>query len=165
MLDAMPPYQGGGDMIETVTFEKTTFKPPPHRFEAGTPPIVEAVGLAAAIDYVTDLGFDRITAHEQALLDYATERAAEVPGLTIIGTARPKCPILSFTLDGVHSHDVGTIIDRAGVAVRTGHHCAQPLMDFFGIDATARASFGVYNTEADVDALIAALIEVKEFFG
>lgn len=165
LLNDMPPYQGGGDMIESVTFEKTTFQKAPHRFEAGTPPIIEAIGLGAAIDYVTALGLDNIAAHEQGLLHYATERLSQIDGMNIIGTATEKAAIISFVVDGVHAHDVGTIIDRAGVAVRVGHHCAQPLMARFGLAATARASFGLYNTRAEVDALIDALQTVKEIFG
>jgi cysteine desulfurase/selenocysteine lyase len=165
VLAKMPPYQGGGDMIANVTFEKTTYREPPARFEAGTPPIVETIGLAAAIDYVQSIGMDRIAAHEQDLLRYATARLGEVKGVRIIGTAREKCAILSFVMDGVHAHDVGTIIDRAGVAVRAGHHCAQPLMERFGVPATARASFAMYNTRAEIDALVAALGTVQEIFG
>ena len=165
LLAKMPPYQGGGDMIADVTFEKTTYREPPARFEAGTPPIVEAIGLAAAIDYVQSIGMDRIAAHEQDLLRYATARLGEIEGLRIFGTAREKCAILSFAMEGVHAHDVGTIIDRAGVAVRAGHHCAQPLMERLGVPATARASFAMYNTRAEVDALVAALGTVQEIFG
>jgi len=165
LLAKMPPYQGGGDMIANVTFEKTTYREPPARFEAGTPPIVEAIGLGAAIDYVDAIGMDRIAAHEHDLLIYATARLQEIPGLRILGTAETKCPILSFLMDGVHAHDVGTIIDRAGVAIRAGHHCAQPLMERFGVPATARASFALYNTRAEVDALVAALGTVQEIFG
>ena len=165
LLAKMPPYQGGGDMIANVTFEKTTYREPPARFEAGTPPIVEAIGLGAAIDYIEAIGMDRIAAHEQDLLTYATARLREIPGLRILGTAESKCAILSFVMDGVHPHDVGTIIDRAGVAIRAGHHCAQPLMERFGVPATARASFALYNTRAEVDALVAALGTVQEIFG
>jgi cysteine desulfurase/selenocysteine lyase len=165
LLDAMPPFEGGGDMIDRVTFEKTTFRAPPHRFEAGTPMIVEAVGLHAAIDYVSEIGFDAIAAHERGLLDYATARIGEIPGIAVVGTADEKCSILSFTMKGAHPHDIGTIVDRAGVAIRTGHHCAQPLMDYLGIDATARASFALYNNREDVDQLIASLAEVSEIFG
>ena len=165
LLKQMPPYHGGGEMISSVTFEKSTFKAPPHRFEAGTPAIVEAIGLGAAADYLTDLGHDNIAAHEHGLLTYATERLSAVDGLRIIGTSREKLAIISFVLDGVHAHDVGTIIDRAGVAVRAGHHCAQPLMDRFDVAATSRASFGLYNTRNEVDALADALAAVKELFG
>jgi len=165
LLRAMPPFEGGGDMIRTVTFEKTEFADIPNRFEAGTPPIAQAIGLAAAIDYVTALGFDRVEAHEQAVLTYATERLSDVPGLRIVGTARKKASIVSFTLEDAHPHDVGTILDRSGVAVRAGHHCAQPLMERFGIAGTARASFGLYNGFDDVDALVDGLRRVKEIFG
>ncbi|MFO1152090.1 MAG: cysteine desulfurase [Rhodospirillales bacterium] len=165
LLDRMPPYQGGGEMILTVSFEKTTFKDPPHRFEAGTPAIVEAIGLGAAIDFLSSLDVERIAAHEQDLLAYATARAAEIPGMTIYGAASLKAPVLSFTLDGIHPHDIGTILDRAGIAVRAGHHCAQPLMERLGVAATARASFALYNTRAEVDALIDGLHLVRRLFG
>lgn len=165
LLDAMPPWQGGGDMISTVSFEKTTYREAPYRFEAGTPAIVEGIGLGAAIDYVTALGMDAIQAHEQRLLAYATHRLAEVEGLRIIGTAPDKAAIISFTMDGIHPHDIGTLLDRGGVAVRVGRHCAEPLMDRFGVGATARASFGLYNTEAEVDALVEAVQACKAFFG
>ena len=165
ILKTMPPYQGGGEMIASVSFEKTEFKEPPHRFEAGTPAIVEAIGLGAAVDYLEALGQDNIHAHEDGLLAYATERLRQIPGMLIYGTAREKASIISFALENVHAHDVGTIIDRAGVAVRAGHHCAQPLMARFGVTATARASFGLYNTREDVDALVAALGRVQEIFG
>jgi cysteine desulfurase/selenocysteine lyase len=165
LLNAMPPYQGGGEMIRRVTFEQTTFQDIPHRFEAGTPPIIEAIGLGAAVDYLTALGQEAVAAHEAGLLAYATERLSDIEGLTIIGRAREKASIVSFVMDDAHPHDIGTIIDRAGVAVRAGHHCAQPLMDRFGVSATARASFGVYNTREEVDALADALIKVREIFG
>ncbi len=164
-LAKLPPYQGGGDMIRSVSFAGTTFKDPPARFEAGTPAIVEAIGLAAAIDYVMALGQDAIMAHEAQLRDYATERLSQVPGLKIYGTAPEKAAIISFVLENAHAHDVGTIVDRAGVAVRTGHHCAQPLMERFGITATARASFGLYNTLEEVDVLVDAVESVREIFG
>jgi cysteine desulfurase/selenocysteine lyase len=164
LLDAMPPYQGGGDMIERVTFARTTFKEPPHRFEAGTPAIVEAIGLGAAIDYVSELGPDFIAAHEEDVLTYATDRLSDVGGLTIHGTAAEKGAILSFTLAGAHAHDVATILDQQGVAVRAGHHCAHPLMDRLGVAATARASFAVYSTREEADALVDALGEVKRIF-
>ncbi|MGP1396914.1 MAG: SufS family cysteine desulfurase [Inquilinaceae bacterium] len=164
-LDRMPPWQGGGDMIETVTFEKTTYAGLPAKFEAGTPPIAQAVGLGAAIDYVTGLGLDRIAAHERDLLDYGTRALSAVPGLTIVGQAEDKGAILSFTLDVAHSHDVGTLIDRAGIAARAGHHCAQPLMERFGVAATTRASFGLYNTKVEIDMLVNALGGVRELFG
>jgi cysteine desulfurase/selenocysteine lyase len=164
LLNAMPPYQGGGEMISSVSFERSTFKEAPHRFEAGTPAIVEAVGLGAAIDYLDALNFDAVATHEDGLLAYATERLLAIPGLKIIGQAREKASIISFTMDSAHAHDIGTIVDRAGVAVRAGHHCAQPLMQRFGLAATARASFGIYNTRAEVDALAEALQSVNEFF-
>ena len=165
LLAAMPPYQGGGDMIERVTFERTTFAPPPARFEAGTPPIAGTVGLHAAIDYVASFDPAAAAAHEHDLLTYATERLAALNSVRLYGTAPGKAAIVSFTMDHVHSHDVGTILDRAGVAVRVGHHCAQPLMDHFGIAGTVRASFGLYNSRADVDRLIDGLGEVREIFG
>ncbi len=165
LLKDLPPYQGGGEMIASVTFEKTTFKDPPHRFEAGTPPIVEVIGLSAAIDYVQALGQDAIAAHENGLRTYAETRLAQVPGLNLIGTAREKASIVSFTMDSAHPHDIGTIVDRSGVALRTGHHCAQPLMQRLGVAATARASFGIYNTRDEVDVLARALESVHEIFG
>jgi cysteine desulfurase/selenocysteine lyase len=164
-LDRMPPYQGGGEMIHTVTFEETTFAEVPARFEAGTPPFAQAIGLAAAIDYTRALGREAIAAHERTLLDRAVERLSEIPGLRIYGRAEDKASIVSFTLDCAHPHDVGTIIDQAGVAVRAGHHCAQPLMARFGLAATARASFGLYNTVEEVDMLADALRGVREIFG
>jgi cysteine desulfurase/selenocysteine lyase len=165
ILEGMPPYQGGGDMIARVTFEETTFKGLPHRFEAGTPAIVEVIGLGAALEYLMNLGLDRIAAHEHDVLTYATELLSEIPGVRIYGTSPHKASILSFTLEGAHPHDVGTIIDRAGVAVRAGHHCAQPLMDFYNVAATARASFSLYNTREEAEALASALRRVKEIFG
>ncbi|MDF2097413.1 aminotransferase class V-fold PLP-dependent enzyme [Aquibaculum arenosum] len=165
LLNALPPYQGGGEMISSVTFEKSTWKPAPHRFEAGTPAIVEAAGLGAAIDYVQSLDYAAIQAHEQGLLSYATARLSEIESLRIYGTGPDKAAIVSFTLDQAHPHDIGTILDRAGVAVRAGHHCAQPVMDRFDVAATVRASFGLYNSEAEVDALVAAVHKVKELFG
>jgi cysteine desulfurase/selenocysteine lyase len=164
LLNAMPPYQGGGEMIRKVTFEETTFQDIPHRFEAGTPPIVEAIGLGAAVDYLSAIGQTAVEAHEAGLLAYASERLADIPGLTIIGRAREKASIVSFVMEGAHPHDIGTVIDRAGVAVRAGHHCAQPLMERFGLSATARASFGLYNTREEVDALADALAKVREIF-
>ncbi len=164
-LEAMPPYQGGGDMIEYVTFEKTTFAAPPERFEAGTPHISGAIGLGAAIDYVTALGRDAVAAHEHDLLEYATARLADVPGVRLFGARGGKASIVSFLQDDVHPHDVGTILDRDGVAVRVGHHCAQPLMDRFGISGTVRASMGLYNTRGDIDALVDSLRHVKRIFG
>jgi cysteine desulfurase/selenocysteine lyase len=164
LLDAMPPWQGGGDMILTVSFEKTTFNELPFKFEAGTPNISGAVGLGAAIDFIDSIGIDAIHAHEQSLLEIATRKLEGVPGLSIIGTAPDKAAVISFTLDGVHPHDLGTILDTEGVAVRTGHHCAMPVMEFFGIAATARASFACYSRESDIDALIAALAQAREVF-
>ena len=165
LLAAMPPYQGGGDMIERVTFERTTFAPPPARFEAGTPPIAGTVGLHAAIDYVASFDSAAVSAHEHDLLAYATERLSALNSVRFYGTAQGKAAIVSFTMDGVHPHDIGTILDRAGVAVRVGHHCAQPLMDHFDIAGTVRASFGLYNTRGDIDRLIDGLDEVREIFG
>ena len=165
LLNAMPPYQGGGEMIRQVTMEKTTFQTVPHRFEAGTPPIVEGVGLGAAIDYLTAIGMEAIGAHEAGLLAYGSERLSRIPGLKIIGQAKEKASILSIVMESAHAHDIGTIIDRGGVAVRAGHHCAQPLMDRFDLAATARASFGIYNTPAEVDTLAEALETVQEIFG
>jgi len=162
MLEAMPPWQGGGDMILTVSFEKTTYNALPYRFEAGTPHISGAVGLGAAIDYVDGIGLERIAAWEHELLDYATDRLSGVPGLEIVGTAPDKASLVSFVLDGVHPHDLGTILDAEGVAIRTGHHCAMPVMDFFDVPATARASFAFYNTRAEIDALVAALGTARE---
>ncbi len=164
-LEAMPPWQGGGNMILSVSWEKTTFMPPPGRFEAGTPPIAAAIGLGAAIDYLQGLGFDRIAAHEQALLDYASAALERIPGLRILGTARHKAAVLSFTLDGIHPHDIGTLLDGEGVVVRAGHHCAQPVMQRLGVPATTRASFAYFNTREDADALVAAVLKVKELFG
>jgi cysteine desulfurase/selenocysteine lyase len=164
LLDEMPPYQGGGDMISSVTFEKTTYNALPYKFEAGTPNIAGAVGLAAAMDYVTAIGMDRITVHEGELLAYGTAALSGVPGLTLIGAAPEKAGVLSFVMDGVHPHDIGTIVDQEGVAIRTGHHCAQPLMQRLGIPATARASLALYNTREEIDALVAALHKVRELF-
>lgn len=164
LLDAMPPYQGGGDMIESVTLEKTTFAPLPAKFEAGTPAIAQAIGLAAAIDYVEALGMERIATHEAALLAYAEQRVQEVRGMRLIGTAPGKASVLSFAMDCAHPHDIATILDRQGIAIRAGHHCAQPLMMRLDVPATARASFALYNTRAEVDALVAALQKVEEMF-
>jgi len=164
LLGAMPPYQGGGDMIRSVTFEKTEYNELPYKFEAGTPNIAGAIGLGTALDYVSAIGITAIAAHERDLLEYATGLAAGIAGLTIVGTAREKASILSFTLDGIHPHDIGTILDHEGVAIRAGHHCAMPVMQRFGIAGTARASFALYNTRAEVDALIAALAKVEEIF-
>jgi cysteine desulfurase/selenocysteine lyase len=165
LLDAMPPWQGGGDMILSVSFEKTTYNDLPYKFEAGTPNISGAVGMAAAMDYIEGLGIDKIAAHEQRLLQLATAELERIPGIEIIGKAAHKAAVLSFTMEGVHPHDLGTILDTEGIAVRTGHHCAQPVMTFFGIPATARASFGVYNTEKDIASLVAGLKKVREVFG
>ena len=165
LLDAMPPFLGGGDMISTVTLAESRWAKLPHKFEAGTPAIAPAIGLGAAVDYVAGLGYAAIGAHEADLLAYATQQLSSVAGLEIIGTAPGKGGVISFTLDYAHPHDTSTIIDRAGVAVRAGHHCAQPLMDRFGVPATTRASFGLYNKRSEVDALIAALDQVREIFG
>ncbi|HZT01348.1 MAG TPA: cysteine desulfurase [Steroidobacteraceae bacterium] len=165
LLAAMPPWQGGGDMILTVSFEKTTYNELPWKFEAGTPNISGAVGLAAAMDYLETLGVETIAAHEQRLLEHATRELERIPGIEIIGTAHHKAAVLSFTMKGVHPHDLGTILDAEGVAVRTGHHCAMPVMTFFDIPATARASFGCYNSEGDVASLVAALGKAREVFG
>lgn len=164
LLDKMPPFLGGGDMIATVSFEKSTWADLPAKFEAGTPPIVEAIGLAAAIDYVSELGLDHIARHEADLLAYATQRLASIEGLKFIGTAPRKTAIISFHLEGAHPHDIATIIDREGVAIRAGNHCAQPLMDRLGLPGTARASFGLYNTRAEADRLVMALEKVREIF-
>ncbi len=161
----MIPYQGGGDMILSVTFEHTTFNEPPHRFEAGTPNIEGALGLAKALDYVEGLGLESIAAHEHRLLDQAARAVLEVPGVRLIGTPRERAGALSFVMEGVHPHDIGTILDREGVAVRAGHHCAQPVMQHFKLSATVRASFGVYNRENDIEALVRGLHAVREVFG
>jgi cysteine desulfurase/selenocysteine lyase len=165
LLEAMPPYQGGGDMISSVTFEKTTYNTVPYKFEAGTPNIAGTIGLGAAVDYVRRIGLDNIAAHEHALLSYATELVSEIPGVRIVGTAKNKAAVLSFLMDGVHPHDAGTILDREGIAVRAGHHCAQPVMQRFGVAATTRASFAFYNTSEEVDALVRGIHKVKEIFG
>jgi cysteine desulfurase/selenocysteine lyase len=164
-LEAMPPFMGGGDMIRSVTFERSTWNDLPYKFEAGTPDISGAIGLGAALDYIGSVGRDAILAHERDLLRYGTAKLEAIPGLQIIGTASGKSSILSFVMDGIHPHDIGTIVDREGVAIRTGHHCAQPVMDRFGIPATARASLAMYNTTDDLDALAAALRKVHEVFG
>jgi len=163
-LEAMPPWQGGGDMIASVTFEKTTYNVIPHKFEAGTPNIAGVIGLGAAIDYVTGLGLGAIAAHEDELLRYGTERLQAIPGLRIVGTAKKKAGVLSFVLDGIHPHDVGTVLDYEGIAVRTGHHCAQPVMDRYGLPATARASLACFNTREDLDALARGIVKVQEMF-
>jgi cysteine desulfurase/selenocysteine lyase len=165
ILESMPPYQGGGDMIRSVTFEKTTYADLPHKFEAGTPNIGGGIGLGAAIDYLKQLDMGAVSAYEHDLLTYATEQVGEIPGITIIGTAREKAGVLSFVMEGIHPHDIGTILDSEGIAIRTGHHCAQPVMAFFGVPATARASFAFYNTKEEVDALAKGLYHVKEVLG
>jgi cysteine desulfurase/selenocysteine lyase len=164
-LDSMPPYQGGGDMISKVTFEKTLYNELPYKFEAGTPNIAGAIGLGAAIDYVEKTGLDKIARYENELLEYATEKISELKGLRIIGTSKNKISVLSFVLENVHPHDVGTFLDFEGVAIRTGHHCTQPIMDRYGIPATSRASFGMYNTFEEVDVLIKGLKKILEVFG
>jgi cysteine desulfurase / selenocysteine lyase len=164
LLEAMPPYQGGGDMIRSVTFEKTTFNELPYKFEAGTPNIAGGIAFGAALDYVSRLGLAAIAQHEHDLLAYATKTLTAIDGLTIIGTAREKAGVLSFVLDRIHPHDIGTVLDREGIAIRTGHHCAQPVMDRFGLPATARASFGLYNTREEVDALAAGIHKVIGMF-
>lgn len=164
LLESMPPYQGGGDMISSVSFEKTTYNKVPHKFEAGTPDISGVIGLAAALEFVQKLGLENIAAHEEELLECATASVSRVPGVQLIGTARNKAGVLSFVMDGIHPHDIGTILDQNGIAIRTGHHCAQPIMDRFGIPATARASFGLYNTLEEIDALVAGIHKVREVF-
>jgi len=161
----MVPYQGGGDMILSVTFEGTQFNEPPHRFEAGTPNIEGAIGLAAALDYLDSLGLDAVAAHESELLEEATAEVTAVPGVRLVGTARNKASVLSFVMEGIHPHDIGTILDSEGIAVRAGHHCAQPVMARFGVSATVRASFGLYNTRQEIDALLRGLAKVREVFG
>jgi cysteine desulfurase/selenocysteine lyase len=164
LLNAMPPYQGGGDMIRSVTFEKTTYNDLPYKFEAGTPDIAGGIGLGAALDYVGHIGIDKIGAYEHELLLYGTEALSQIPGLRIIGTAREKAAVLSFVIEGIHPHDIGTVLDRQGIAVRTGHHCAQPVMDRYQVPATTRASLAFYNTTAEIDALVEGLKKVKEIF-
>jgi len=163
-LQAMPPYQGGGDMILSVTFEKTTYNELPYKFEAGTPNIAGVIGLGAAVDWVRGLGHEAIAAHEHELLEYGTRKLLEVPGVRLIGTAREKAAVLSFVLEGVHPHDIGTVLDYEGVAVRTGHHCAQPVMERYGVPATTRASLAAYNTRAEIEVLVGALHKVREVF-
>lgn len=165
LLEAMPPYQGGGDMIKSVTFEKTIFNDLPFKFEAGTPNIAGGIGLGAAIDYMNAMDMSAVMAYEHELLEYATSKLLEIPGLRIIGTAKEKAGVISFVLEGVHPHDIGTILDYEGVAIRTGHHCAQPVMQRFGVPATARASFAFYNTKDEVDVLVRAVRKVKEVLG
>ena len=164
LLEAMPPYQGGGDMISSVTFEKTLYNRLPYKFEAGTPHVSGAIGLGAALDYVNSVGLDRIARHEKQVLAYGTRRLLEIPGLRLVGTAKEKEGILSFVLEGIHPHDVGTILDQEGIAIRTGHHCAQPLMERFGVPATARASLALYNTVEEMDALARGIEKVREVF-
>jgi cysteine desulfurase/selenocysteine lyase len=164
LLDAMPPYMGGGDMIRSVTFEKTTYADLPNKFEAGTPHIAGAVGLGAAVDYISGIGFDKIATHEKDLMEYGTAALSEIQGLRMIGTARHKASILAFVLKGAHPHDVGTIVDMEGVSIRTGHHCTQPVMERFGVPATARASVAMYNTRQEIDQLVHALHRVRETF-
>jgi cysteine desulfurase/selenocysteine lyase len=165
LLEAMPPWQGGGDMIETVTLERSTYAHPPARFEAGTPMIAEVIGLGAALDYVERVGHGAIGAWEEELLGYATERVRALEGVRLIGTAREKAAVLSFVVEGIHPHDVGAVLDDDGIAIRAGHHCAQPVMRRFGVPATARASFAFYNTRDDVDALVRGLQRVRTVFG
>ncbi|HKF23282.1 MAG TPA: cysteine desulfurase [Candidatus Angelobacter sp.] len=165
LLEAMPPYQGGGDMIASVSFDKTIYNKLPYKFEAGTPNIADTIGFGAAITYLGNVGLEAIERHEHDVLSYATRAVEKIPGVTIVGTAREKSGVLSFTMDGIHPHDIGTILDREGIAVRTGHHCAQPVMQRFGIPATARASFGLYNTKEDVDALVVGIHKVLEVLG
>jgi cysteine desulfurase/selenocysteine lyase len=165
MLEAMPPYQGGGDMISSVTFAKTTYNVLPHKFEAGTPNIAGVIGLGAAIDYLNGLGLDNVAAYERELLAHATEALARIPSVRFIGTARERSGAVSFVMDGIHPHDIGTILDQEGIALRTGHHCTQPLMDRFGVPATARAALAFYNTHEEIDALVKGIHKVKEVFG
>jgi cysteine desulfurase/selenocysteine lyase len=164
LLEAMPPYQGGGDMISSVTFEKTTYNKLPYKFEAGTPDVAGVIGLGAAIEYLNHLGIDQVAAHEHELLAYATKTISAIPGVRVIGTAHEKTGVLSFVLEDAHPHDIGTILDQQGIAIRTGHHCAQPVMQRFRIPATARASFAVYNTKEEIDALAAGIQKVREVF-
>jgi cysteine desulfurase/selenocysteine lyase len=164
LLEAMPPYQGGGDMISSVTFEKTIYNKVPHKFEAGTPDMSGAVGLRAALEYLDRLGMDNIAAYEHELLAYATKVVSAITGIRLIGTAKEKAGVLSFVIEGIHPHDIGTILDQEGIAIRTGHHCAQPVMARFCIDATARASFGLYNTKEEIDALVLGIQKVQEVF-
>jgi cysteine desulfurase/selenocysteine lyase len=164
LLEAMPPFQGGGDMILSVTFEKTLYNKIPYKFEAGTPNIAGTIALGTTLDYLTALGMDQLAAHEEELLRYATDRLAAIPGLRLIGTAQHKAGVLSFVLDGIHPHDIGTILDYEGIAIRTGHHCAQPVMDRFSVPATARASLALYNTRQDIDALVDGIGKVQDMF-
>jgi cysteine desulfurase/selenocysteine lyase len=164
LLEAMPPFLGGGEMISSVTYERSTWAAVPHKFEAGTPAILEGIGLKAAIDYVRAIGYPAIAAHEAALTEHALARLAEIPGLTVLGAAQDRGGVVSFTLDRAHAHDIATLLDRFGIAVRAGHHCAEPLMHRFGVESTARASFGLYTTTGEIDALAEALLRVREFF-
>ena len=164
MLEAMPPYQGGGDMISSVTFDKTIYNKLPFKFEAGTPDVAGAIGLGAAIDYLNAIGIDKIAQYEHEVVSYATERLSALAGVRLIGTAKERAGVVSFVIDNVHPHDVGTILDQEGIAIRTGHHCAQPIMQRFGIPATARASFAFYNTKEEVDALVNGILKVQEVF-
>jgi len=164
LLESMPPYQGGGEMISSVSFERTTYNTIPYKFEAGTPNIAATIGLGAAIDYVNRRGIENLARQEHELLVYATERVSQIPGVRIIGTAREKASVVSFVLDGVHPHDIGTVLDQEGIAVRTGHHCAQPLMERFKVPATARASLAFYNTKEEIDTLVKAIEKVKQIF-
>ncbi|MGC8475693.1 MAG: SufS family cysteine desulfurase [Acetobacteraceae bacterium] len=164
LLEAMPPFLGGGEMISSVTYERSTWAAVPHKFEAGTPAILEGIGLKAAIDYVRAIGYPAIAAHEAALTEHALARLAEIPGLTVVGAAQDRGGVVSFTLDRAHAHDIATLLDRFGIAVRAGHHCAEPLMHRFGVESTARASFGLYTTTGEIDALAEALLRVREFF-
>ena len=164
LLERMQPFKGGGDMILSVTFEKTTYNTIPYKFEAGTPPIAAAIGLGAALDYLSAIGMENIAVHEHALLQYATEQVSQIPGVRIVGTARDKASVLSFVMEHIHPHDVGTLLNQEGIAVRTGHHCAQPVMQRMGIPATSRASFAFYNTRAEVDALVAGIRMVQKIF-
>jgi cysteine desulfurase/selenocysteine lyase len=164
LLEEMPPYQGGGEMILTVSFEEIVYNSLPHKFEAGTPNITGAIGLGAAIDYLSAIDFDALAEHEHALLEYATRELSQLPGARIIGTAANKASVLSFLFDSIHAHDLGTIVDQEGIAIRTGHHCAMPVMNFFGVPATARASFALYNVHDDVDRLLHGLRRALEIF-
>jgi cysteine desulfurase/selenocysteine lyase len=164
LLEAMPPFLGGGDMISSVSFERSTWARVPHKFEAGTPAILEVIGLGAAISYVNGIGFAAIAAHEQALTEHALAVMSRVDGLTVIGRAQDRGGVVSFTMQGAHAHDVATLLDRSGIAVRAGHHCAEPLMQRLGLDSTARASFGVYTTHEEIDTLAAGLERVRGFF-
>jgi cysteine desulfurase/selenocysteine lyase len=164
LLEAMPPYQGGGDMIASVTFEKTTYNVLPYKFEAGTPNIADVVAFKAALDFLNQLGMEEVAAQEEKLMEYSLQALREIPGLTIYGNPASRCGAIAFNLDGVHPHDLGTVLDQQGIAIRTGHHCAQPLMEWLGVPATVRASLGIYNTAEDIDALVAGLYQAREFF-